>query len=124
MKTVVLIDGQNLFHLAQRAWGPSPPYGYPCYDVEKLAANLVARQPGRVVHQIRFYTGVHDAGRGLREAFWHQFWTNKLHPLAMKGVVVYKGRVNPSGQEKGVDVKLAVDLVELTYAQAYDAAIV
>jgi len=40
------------------------------------------------------------------------------------GVTVYRGRVNPGGQEKGVDVSLSVDLVRLTYEQAYDAAII
>ena len=30
---------------------------------------------------------------------------------------VYLGRVNSSGQEKGVDVSLALDLVQATYEQ-------
>jgi hypothetical protein len=36
---------------------------------------------------------------------------------------VYRGRVNPGGQEKGVDVSLAIDLIQLTYEQRYDVAI-
>ena len=45
MRTIVLIDGQNLYHLARRAWasGPSSPYAWPSYDVEKLASLLVSR---------------------------------------------------------------------------------
>ena len=42
-------------------------------------------------------------------------------------VYVYRGRVNSSGenvQEKGVDVSLAIDLVEATHQQSYDVAIV
>src|SRR5436309_1448579 len=104
MNTVVLIDGQNLFHLADRAWGPGKPYSYPCFDIEKIAVRLVSLKPGRKLQQTRFYTGVPNPALGPRQAKWHQFWTNKLHPLAAKGIVVYKGRVNPSGQEKGVDV--------------------
>lgn len=59
MRTIVFFGGQNLYHLARSAWSPGPqvpgsPYGYPRYDVEKLAASLVARHPRRVLKQIRF----------------------------------------------------------------------
>ena len=37
---------------------------------------------------------------------------------------VYKGRINQGEQEKGVDVNLAIDLIELTYDQQYDTAII
>ena len=40
------------------------------------------------------------------------------------GIEVYNGRINASGQEKGVDVSLAIDLVRLTYEQAYDVAVI
>jgi hypothetical protein len=39
-------------------------------------------------------------------------------------VYVYKGRINRGGQEKGVDVSLSIDLIRLTYEEAYDAAII
>ena len=58
MRTLVQIDGQNLFHLAKDAWGPSSPYHYPSYDVVKLSQALVSMKPGRTMEQIRFYTGV------------------------------------------------------------------
>lgn len=129
MKTIVAFDGQNLYHLAKNAWAPIPavpgsPYGYPSYDVEQLAQALVARLPGRVLGQIRFYTGVPDPSHGRTQAFWHGFWNNKLRYLGSRGIYVYRGRINPGGQEKGVDVSLSVDLVELAYDRAYDAAIV
>ena len=71
--------------------------------------------------QVRFYTGVPDFNV---KPFWHGFWTNKLRYLRSRGVEVYAGRVNQSGQEKGVDVSLAIDLVRLTYEQEYDVAII
>ena len=37
---------------------------------------------------------------------------------------VYRGRVNAGGQEKGVDVGLALDLVRATYERRYEAAII
>ena len=126
MRTVVLFDGQNLYHGVRAAWAPNPPvpgspYGYPSYDVEKLAAALVNRVPGRVLHRIRFYTGVHSA---QQHAFWHGFWNNKLRYLRSRGIDVYRGRVNPGGQEKGVDVSLAIHLIQMTYHDDYDAAVV
>lgn len=129
MRTLVLFDGQNLYHGARDAWAPTPHvsgsiYGYPSYDVEKLAAKLVGRVPGRKVEQVRFYTGVPSPHRGPDEKFWHGFWGNKLRYLGARGVYVYRGRVNRGGQEKGVDVSLAIDLIQLTYEQKYEAAII
>ena len=125
MRALVLIDGQNLFHLARIAWAPTPadptsPYAWPSYDIEKLADALVARKPGRTVVEIRFYTGVPDRSS---QPFWHGFWTNKLRYLRNRGAYVYAGRVNSGGQEKGVDVSLALDLVQATHERRYDVAI-
>ena len=129
MRAIVLVDGQNLFHLARRAWGsglshPSSPYTWPSYDVGKLANALVSRIPGRTLTQTRFYTGVPDPAAGPTQRFWHGFWTNKLRSLRNSGVYVYRGRVNAGGQEKGVDVSLALDLVRATYEHRYDVAII
>ena len=126
MRTVVLIDGQNLYHLARRAWsvGASSSYAWPSYDVEKLARALVFKVPERTLAGIRFYTGVPDPSLGPTQKFWHDFWSNKIRYLRSKGVYVYRGRVNTGGQEKGVDVSLALDLVRATYERRYEAAII
>ncbi len=126
MRTIVLIDGQNLYHLARRAWasGPRSPYAWPSYDVEKLAHTLVARTPGRTLTETRFYTGVPDPTTNSSQRFWHGFWSNKIRYLRSRGVYVYRGRVNAGGQEKGVDVSLALDLVRATYEQRYEVAII
>ena len=129
MRTIVFIDGQNLYHLAKTAWIGSTvavpnPYDWPSYDVGKLADALVARTPGRVLSEIRFYTGVPDPTAGARQARWHGFWANKLRYLQNGGIYVYAGKVNSGGQEKGVDVSLALDLVEATYEQRYEVAII
>ena len=126
MRTIVLIDGQNLFHLAKSAWAPAAmsatsPYAWPSYDVERLASALVARVPGRALSEIRFYTGV---PRRSVQSFWHGFWTNKLRHLRNKGIYVYAGRVGSGGREKGVDVSLAIDLVQATHELRYETAII
>ena len=124
MRTLVLIDGQNLYRLAKRAYGPGPPYHWPSYDVVKLAHALASTSSGRTVSEIRFYTGVPDHSQ---DAFWHRFWNNKLRALQRQGVYAYRGRLNCNGQnvqEKGVDVSLAIDLVQATHQQSYEVAII
>ena len=48
MRTAAFIDGQNLYHLARNAWSrnPSDQYGWPSYDVVRLAKKI-ARTQGR-----------------------------------------------------------------------------
>ena len=83
MRVIVIIDGQNLYHLARRAWASVPqfPYAWPSYDVEKLASVLVARTHGRTLAETRFYTGVPDPSTGPSQMFWHGFWSNKIRYL-------------------------------------------
>ena len=126
MRTIVLIDGQNLFHLAKAAWtthdqDASIPYQWPSYDVEKIANALTNRFPERSLVEIRFYTGVPDPRSGRRQRRWYEFWNNKLRDLHRRGIYVYRGRVS-NGQEKGVDVSLAIDLIQATHERRYEAA--
>ena len=126
MRTIVFFDGQNLFRTAKAVWGfsssdPSSPYSWPSYDVKRLARRLVSLIPGRTLEEIRFYTGVHD--RDVKPTqYW--FWTNKLDRLMTEGIYVYRGRVSRSAQEKGVDVSLAIDLIQATHEQRYEVAII
>ena len=121
MRTLVLIDGQNLYRLAMRAYGHVYPYHWPSYDVVKLANALVARVPERTLTEVRFYTGVPSESQN---ADWHGFWNNKLRNLQRQEVRVYRQELSAAGQEKGVDVRLAVELVQATYEQLYDVAVI
>ena len=110
MDTIAFIDGQNLYHVAKTAWLADPsdrssPYAWASYDVAKLANALAAREPGRILTEIRFYTGVPDESS---RPFLHGFWSNKIRYLRNGGIYVYQGKVNAGG-EKGVDVSLALD---------------
>ena len=129
MRTIVFFDGQNLFHLARLAWAAesargATQYSWPSYDVEKLAMALTTRESERELSETRFYTGVPAATSGNPPGFWHDFWTNKLRFLRNRGVYVYRGDVNTGGQEKGVDVSLAIDLIRATYEQRFEIAII
>lgn len=125
MRVIVFVDGQNLYRQAKNAWraddGASSRYTWPSYDVEKLANALVARTPERELVEIRFYTGVPQRSADSR---WHGFWLNKIRFLRSRGVYAYRGRVNSGGQEKGVDVSLALDLVSAAYERRFDVAII
>lgn len=124
LNTILFFDGQHLYRSALRAWRPLPAigpsnYSWPSYDVTKLSSVLVSRDPQRVIKEIRFYTGVPRLDVHAR---WHIFWTNKLRYLKSQGIEIYKGRINSANQEKGVDVRIAIDLIRLTYEQKYDVA--
>ena len=92
--------------------------------MRQLLHVLVSRTPGRTLAGIRFYTGVLDPSAGPSQLFWHGFWSNKVRYLPSQGVYVYRGRVNAGGQEKGVDVSLALDLVRATHERQYEVAII
>jgi hypothetical protein len=68
LRTVVFVDGQNLFHAARAAFG----YSYPNYDVDALARRLCLRhgwrtiQPSRARASPRGYCAG-AIGRGDRE---------------------------------------------------------
>lgn len=133
LNSLVLFDGQNLYRRAKDAWGipdasgklTNPEYSYPSYDVELLADSLTNRIPGRTLKGIRFYTGVpYPTTTNPDHQRWHTFWTNKLRYLKNKGVYIYKGWINMSGMEKGVDVSIAIDIIRLTYEKDYDVAII
>lgn len=126
------MDGQNLFHSAREAFG----YRFPNYDAVALARAACEGRPW-TLSQVRFYTGVPNP---TDNAFWYHFWTAKCAAMGRQGVVVYTRRLryhNRSvtlpdgtehtillGEEKGIDVRIAVDVIRLAHRQAYDVGIV
>jgi len=138
-RTIAFFDGQNLFHAAMKAFG----YRYPNYDVLKLA-NIICQGKGWNLAQTRFYTGVPDLQDNYR---WHYFWTSKLAAMARQGVEVYSRKLvyrNNTvrlpdtwesccrgkqytflvGTEKGIDVRLALDVIRMALRGDYDVALI
>jgi uncharacterized LabA/DUF88 family protein len=131
-RTVVFVDGQNLFHSAREAFG----YSYPNYDVSTLAREVCTRQ-GWHLDQVRFYTGIPDP---TDDPFWNHFWLHKLAMLGRQGVVVYSRSLRYrnrrvrlpggtehtylAGEEKGIDVRIALDIVRMAHRGVYDVALV
>lgn len=127
------VDGQNLFHAARRAFG----YTVPNYDIQKLVREIAANHQW-VVNRVCFYTGVPDRADNL---VWNQFWSGKLSVLGKQGVQVFSrplryrnqtqrcpdcGREHTFlvGQEKGVDVRLALDIVRAVLNNDCDVILV
>lgn len=131
-RAVAFVDGQNLFHAAREAFG----YTYPSYDVTALAKQVCARQEWKLA-QVRFYTGIPDASDDPK---WHFFWTHKLAAMGRRGVVVYSRSLRYrnrrvslpdgthhsflTGEEKGIDVRIALDVIALAHRGEYDVALV
>jgi uncharacterized LabA/DUF88 family protein len=131
-RTVVFVDGQNLFHAVREAFG----YTYPNYDIRALAEHVCADQ-GWQLSQARFYTGIPDAHDDPR---WHDFWSAKLAVMGRQETRVfsrslrYRNRtvhlpdgtthVFLAGEEKGIDVRIALDVIRLAHRAEYDVALV
>lgn len=130
-RAIAFIDGQNLFYAAKEAFG----YSFPNYDVQALAEE-VCRASGWGLTKVHFYTGIPSAQDNPR---WHQFWTAKLAVMGTRGVATFSRNLRyrnqtvqlPDGttttvlvgQEKGVDVRLALDVVRLAREGAFDVAV-
>jgi uncharacterized LabA/DUF88 family protein len=131
-RAVVFIDGQNLFYAAKAAFG----HAYPNYDPRALAERVCQKQGWQLV-QTRFYTGYPSADDNV---FWNHFWEAKMLRLTRNQVHVFARQLRYRlqtiqlrdgtthsavvGQEKGVDVRLALDIVGMAYQRAYDVALV
>ena len=130
-RVTAFVDGQNLFHAAREAFG----YSYPNYDPLALARTVSATQ-GWSLDATHFYTGVPDASDNPR---WNHFWVAKLAVLGTRGVRTFSRPLRyrnqtvalPSGstttilvgQEKGIDVRIALDVVRLAREREYDVAL-
>jgi len=132
-KTVIaFFDGQNLFHAVKKAFG----YHYPNYYPKALAEEI-CKAKGWTLQQTRFYTGVPDQ---QDNPFWHYFWHRKLAVMGTRGihrlsrplryrnqtVILPDGSATTTlvGQEKGIDVRIALDIVRLAREGRYDIALI
>lgn len=131
-RAVAFIDGQNLYFACRDAFGSKEPD----YDVLKLS-KLICQRQGWDHVQTRFYTGVPDRADNVR---LNAFWTSKKRSMSRNGVVVYsrplryrdKNVTLPGGvvhtvrvaEEKGIDVRIAIDIIRLAHRGDYDVALV
>lgn len=130
-RTVAFFDTQNLYRCVKDCFG----YTYPNFDPIKLAS-LICQQKGWKLLETRLYTGV---PRIEADPFWHTFWSNKIALLKRKGVYCFKRELvtrskeinMPDGtvktvlflMEKGVDVRIAIDMITMARKNIYDVAL-
>ncbi len=115
------IDGQNLYFSVKRIFG----YTFPNYDPLRLAHAVAGLTPGRQLEQVHFYTGTPKPEHSQR---WHQFWRAKIRAMTDSGVrVVTRTLLYGPGsipREKGIDLRLALDLLRLARQGKFDAALI
>lgn len=131
-RAVAFIDGQNLYRHAKDAFG----HHHPNYDVQKLF-HFVCDKHGWETKAVRFYTGT----PGSAEApMWHSYWNNRLLAMRRAGILVTARPIRyhreeitlPDGsrmeittpQEKGIDVRLALDIVRLARQAQFEVGVI
>ncbi len=132
-RTTAYFDGQNLFRCAQRAFGIT----YPSFDPIKLATE-VCKENDWFLNEVRFYTGMPDK---VKDPHWNYFWTQKLRTVGRRPktkvitrplryrttqVEMADGTVKNIEYkvEKGIDVRLALDVVKAGLKHEYDVALI
>jgi uncharacterized LabA/DUF88 family protein len=137
---MAFIDGQNLYQHAKEAFG----YHHPNYDPVKLHHSVCAAKGWRPT-LTRFYTGVPSQ---TEAPMWAAYWSNRVLALKRAGVAVTTRPIRyrkewildengdpvlesdgtrkaiTTPQEKGIDVRLALDLVALARKRQYDIALI
>lgn len=131
-RTCAFFDGQNLYWAARHAYG----YHYPNYDPLALA-RIVTQSKGWDLNSVHFYTGIPDINDN---EFWNKFWTAKLAVMGSRGVLTFSRHLKyrnqkthlPDGteitllvgQEKGIDIRIALDIVRMARQNILDVALV
>ncbi|MBC7264846.1 MAG: NYN domain-containing protein [Chloroflexi bacterium] len=115
-RVAIFIDGSNLYHSLQA------DYGTAAIDFEKFIQTLCA---GRKLMRAYYYNAPRDQTSDPDKYNEQQKFFDRLRKVPYLQVEL--GRLEKhSGAwvEKGVDVSLAVDMLELAYRNAYDTAII
>ena len=131
-QAVAFVDGQNLFRCAKTAFH----YHFPNYDVNALASTLCAKK-GWQLKQVRFYTGIPHKAEDLPK---NLFWNAQLNAMKLSGIKTFSRLLHYRNQEfgcpengiqtvrvgveKGIDVRIAIDVIRMAHHQDYDVALI
>ncbi|MCH8239943.1 MAG: NYN domain-containing protein [Proteobacteria bacterium] len=128
---MAFFDGQNLYQHAMAAFG----HYHPNYDPIKLH-NAVCEANGWTPNLVRFYTGVPDRSESQ---MWSAYWSNRVLAMKRAGIVVttrpirYRkekfivdgtSQIHTTPQEKGIDVRIALDIVSLARKRQFNVAVI
>jgi uncharacterized LabA/DUF88 family protein len=132
-RVFVFAGGQDLYRASKEAFG----YTYPNYNIKKLSEKICLAQHWSLV-SVHFYTGIPDP---QDNSFWHGFWNKKLSYMGRVGINIFsrplryhneyfkcpccnKDYTSLVGREKGVDVRMALDVIRFAQEQKYDVALI
>lgn len=115
-RVAIFIDGANLLH------GLSQDFGRIDVDFEHLVQKLLRN---RSVTRIYYYTALPDQTKDPERYTRQQKFVNAIKRKPYFSVVLGRLEPRPGGfyVEKGVDISLAIDLLDLAYHNTYDTAI-
>jgi uncharacterized LabA/DUF88 family protein len=115
-RVAIFIDGSNLFHALQTDFKRID------IDFELLTKALLR---GRSLVRVYYYTALPDQSRNQEKYQKQQKFVAALSKKDYFSVVL--GRLEPREHgfvEKGVDISLAVDVLEMGFRDGYDTAII
>lgn len=124
-RVVLFVDGQNLYHRCKEH------FGFPWVHPRRLGEALVRQDRERygedshVLTAVRYYTGIHDSDRRPSE---HGVMERRLARYRADGVqtiaIPLRYDADGRGREKGIDVRLSLDLVRWGHKGLFDVAVV
>ena len=131
-RAVSFIDGQNLYRHAKSAFG----HHHPNYDPIKLSEAVCAANDWTSCG-VRFYTGTPALDRS---PMWHGYWERRMLAMRRAGIEVFSRPIryrtenillpdgstvtSVVGQEKGIDLRIGLDVVRLAYRAELDVAVI
>ena len=124
-RAIVFVDGQNLYHAAKREFG----HAIPNYDIGKLAA-AACQEEGWSLRSTRFYTGIPNSEASEK---WRAFWAARFRVMRGQGIEVVSRPLcydwcplvgDIVGREKGIDVRIALDVISAAYENECDVAVI
>lgn len=118
-KAAFFFDGQNFFNAAKEAFY----YDKVNFDPIEIAKKLCG-QENWALGPVRFYTGIPKEGDWRRD-----FWLAKLNKFQRQGGIPIKRdlryiRDDEIGREKGIDVRIALDIVRMTHYRNFDICVI
>lgn len=134
LRVVVFIDGQNFYNDCKRVFGHGETH--PHLLAQELCSSAVGG-PNRTLQEVRFYTGIHGPRRDPK---MNSYMQRRLSAMQKNGVTTISRPLKYSeevvedrhkrgqykkiwkGREKGIDVRLALDMVIYAMINKYDIA--
>lgn len=117
-RVTIFIDGSNFYHCLRMNLGDRR------IDFQRFANALCNRATKRKLIRVYYYTVFLKEEDGIEKYKDQQRFLTKLRSFPYFDLKF--GRLEKRGDthvEKGVDINIAVDMLELAYSDAYDTAI-